>query len=146
MADVEFLKFKKLLRQNGHFITTPRMRLFGYLQKHPTLTLKELIALTKKHDQVTVYRTVELFERLGIINKLRLGGQTKLELSDVFRHHHHHMTCVRCGKVLILKDNSRVETEIRRISQLARFKPVDHQLEIRGLCANCQNLLAKHKP
>lgn len=138
MADVEFNRFKKLLKTSGHFMTKPRMRLFGLLQSYPALTLKELIRLTNKHDQVTVYRNVELFEQLGIINRLRLGWQTKIELSDVFQHHHHHMSCVNCGKVFVLKDSSVIENEIGRISRASGFKPLDHQLEIRGLCANCQ--------
>ena len=138
MADVEFNRFRKLLQESGHFVTAPRMRLFGLLQNHPALTLKELIKLEKKHDTVTVYRNIELFEKLGIINKLRLGWTTKIELSDIFHHHHHHMTCINCGTVKVLKDNQTLETEIARISSRLGFKSTDHQLEISGLCKNCQ--------
>lgn len=144
MATPEFIQFKKILKQNNYFVTKPRQRLFGFLQTRPTLSLKELIKLEKNHDLVTVYRNIELFEKLGIINKLRLGWQTKLELSDIFRHHHHHMSCTNCGKVLILKDSSLVESEIARISARAKFKAMDHQLEIRGLCLDCQKAIAKH--
>lgn len=140
MASVEFLRFRKLLKQNGHFITKPRMRLFGVLQNHRTLTLKELIKIINKHDQVTVYRNIDLFERLGIINRLRLGWHTKIELSDIFQHHHHHLSCVKCGKVFVLEDNAAIEQEITRISQRSGFKPMDHQLEIRGFCQTCQQL------
>ncbi len=138
MASVEFDRFKKLLKKNGRFVTTPRMRLFGVLQNHTTLTLKELIRHTSKHDQATVYRNIDLFERLGVINRLRLGWHTKIELSDVFQHHHHHMSCVNCGKIFILKDNDTIEQEITHIASRSGFKPMDHQLEIRGLCKNCQ--------
>ena len=138
MASPEFTRFKKLLKTNGRYVSGPRMRLFGLLQNHPALTLKELIKLISKHDQATVYRNVKLFERLGIINKLQLGWQTKIELSDIFQHHHHHMSCTNCGRVLVLKDSSLVESEISRISKRAGFKAIDHQLEIRGLCAICQ--------
>ncbi|MES2971347.1 MAG: Fur family transcriptional regulator [Patescibacteria group bacterium] len=137
MADVEFERFKTLLRKHSYLVTQPRMRLFGYLQNHPAYTLKELIHLTKKHDPVTVYRNIDLFEKLGIINRIRLGWNTKIELSDIFQHHHHHMSCVSCGKIFILKDNDIIEQEIAKISQRSKFKPMDHQLEIRGLCHNC---------
>jgi len=138
MASVEFARFKKLLRSNGHFVTAPRMRLFGLLQNRPALTLKELINLEKEHDIVTVYRNVTLFEQLGIINRLRMGWNTKIELSDIFHHHHHHMTCVNCGRVVVLREDPEIETKIAHMSKRHYFKPLDHQLEIRGLCPSCQ--------
>ena len=137
MADVEFLRFKKLLKDSGHFVTAPRMRMFGLLQHHPALTLKELITLVKKHDQTTVYRNMDLFERLGIINRLRFGWHTKIELSDIFQHHHHHMTCVNCGKVWTLKEDELIEKQITKLVQKKNFVAKDHQLEIRGICKNC---------
>ncbi len=134
----EIKRFRLLLKNNGHFITKPRLRLFTILQNHKTLTVHELITLLDIHDQATVYRNIKVFEDLGIISRLQLGWHSKLELSDIFQHHHHHMTCNGCGKVLILKDNQTIEAEIARISRTSGFKAVDHQLEIRGLCKACQ--------
>ena len=141
MADTEFRRFKKLLTSKGYFMTRPRMRLFGLLQKHPALTFKQLLRLNSQHDPVTLYRNVELFENLGIINKLRLGWETKIEISDVFRHHHHHFTCVSCGQVINLKENAIIEKQIKNITRQLSLKAMDHQLEIRGLCPKCQSRL-----
>ncbi len=138
MADLEFVRFKKQLQAGGYRITAPRMRMFGYLQNHPALTMKQLIELIDQHDQVTVYRNVDLFEKLGIITKVQIGRSVKIELSDMFAHHHHHMACVNCGKVYVLKDNPAIERQIAKISQASGFKPTDHSLEIRGLCKNCK--------
>ncbi len=138
MGSIEFVRFKKLLQNGGHRITKPRMLLFGHLQNHPALTVKELIQFIRKHDQVTVYRNVDLFEKLGIITKVQIGRSVKIELSDMFQHHHHHMSCVNCGKVYILRDNPVIERQIDKISKASGFKPTDHSLEIRGLCKNCQ--------
>lgn len=139
MADVEFLRFKKLLKARGHFVTKPRMRMFGLLQHHPAVTVKKLLDLVEKHDRSTVYRNLDLFEKLGIITKVQLGWKTRIELSDMFRHHHHHMSCNNCGKVYVLKDNPRVEKEIARIASASKFQATDHSLEIRGLCDTCRN-------
>lgn len=138
MANTDNNRFISLLKKNNLFITKPRLRLFEILQHHPALTLKELINLTTKHDQVTVYRNINLFEKLGIINRIRLGWNTKIELSDIFIHHHHHMSCTKCGKILDLAHNQNIEKEITKISHLMKFKPLDHQLEIRGICLKCQ--------
>lgn len=138
MSKVELNQFKDLLRDNGNFVTMPRLRLFGNLQSHPALTMKELIKLTSKHDQVTVYRNIDLFEKLGVINRIRLGWNTKIELSDIFQHHHHHMSCVQCGKVWTLPEDPLIEKQIAELTRSKMFKAYDHQLEIRGVCSGCQ--------
>lgn len=141
MASPEFDRFKKVLKNTGHFVTKPRMRLFGVLQNHSSLTTVELIHKIPAHDRVTVYRNITLFEELGIITSVRIGNQTKLELSDHFEHHHHHMTCLRCSKVYVLHENIAIEKEIARIGLGTGFKITDHALEIRGLCKSCQKLV-----
>lgn len=134
----ELKRFKALLISHGYFVTRPRLLLFTTLQQHNTLTIHELIGLLDRHDQATVYRNIKLFERLGIINRLQLGWHSKLELSDVFQHHHHHLTCTACGRVIVLDEHPVIEREIAMTCQRRSFKPLDHQLEIRGLCHTCQ--------
>ncbi len=140
MSTPEFEQFKKVLKTSGYFVTQPRMELFGQLQNHSSLSIVELIAKTPAHDRVTAYRNVELFEKLGIVTSVRIGNQTKIELSDRFEHHHHHMTCLRCGKVLILQDNIAIEKEIDRIGGGTGFQITDHSLEIRGVCSACAQI------
>lgn len=134
----ELLRFRKLLKAKGYFVTKPRLRLFAMLQQHNTLTIRELIARLPHQDQATVYRNIKVFEELGIISRLHLGWNSKLELSDAFEHHHHHITCTSCGKVWVLKEDPLVEEHIAKLSKKNGFRPMDHQLEIRGLCQSCQ--------
>lgn len=129
--------FRELLIARGYFVTKPRLRLFAILQQHNTLTIRELIARLPQQDPATVYRNIKVFEELGIISRLQLGWQSKLELSDKFEHHHHHFSCINCGKVIVLEKNPILEREIEQLSNRQSFKPLDHQLEIRGLCSDC---------
>lgn len=138
MNDIEIRRFRKLLKQNGFFNTKPRYRLFLILQKFPALSLRELIAKLPQHDQVTVYRNIDLFEKLGVITRIRLGWNTKIELSDVFVHHHHHFTCLKCLRVINLVEDKIIEGRINKLGIGLGLKITDHQLEIRGLCQNCQ--------
>jgi Fe2+ or Zn2+ uptake regulation protein len=134
----EVQQFRKLLKSNGHFITKPRLRLFALLQKHNEMTIKQLITLLDRHDQATVYRNILVFEELGIINRLRLGWQSKLELSDLLHEHHHHATCNDCGKTISLPEDPALEKHIYNLSTGTGFSIATHTLEIRGLCASCQ--------
>lgn len=136
--DRETRLFKAIVKKYGHSFTKPRRQMFQILQEKDSLTIPQLISLLSRHDQATVYRNIKLFEQLGIINRLRLGWKSKLELSDVFKHHHHHFSCVNCGKITILKENPVIELEIIKLTKRRDFKAMDHQLEIRGLCPNCK--------
>jgi Fur family ferric uptake transcriptional regulator len=133
----EIKEFKRLLKIHRYYVTKARLRLFAILQNHPALTIKELIKLSAKNDQATVYRNIIVFEKLCIVSRLQLGWHSKLELSDMFRYHHHHLTCTTCGDVVALPDNQILEREISQLAKSHDFKPSDHQLEIRGTCKNC---------
>lgn len=141
MSDLEFQSFKKLLRDNEYFVTKARLRLYAILHHHPEVSTKQLVELANENDQATIYRNLNLFEQLGIINRLRLGWHSKVELSDMFQHHHHHFTCLRCGAVTTLPENQALEREIERLANSQHFSPTDHQLEIRGTCKPCQSKL-----
>ena len=134
----ELRQFKKVLTKNGSFATKQRLRLFKYLQASPAVTMSKLIADLKDQDQATVYRNIKLFERLGIISRLQLGWNSKLELSSAFHDHHHHMTCIVCGRVIAWEEDPAIELRIQTLAMKLGFIPQDHQLEIRGLCQSCQ--------
>ncbi len=136
----EITRLKKLLKKKGYFVTRPRLDLFRLLQERNTLTIEQLLTLLPHQDSATTYRNIKVFEELGIVNRLQLGWHSKLELSDVFRHHHHHLSCVNCGKVIVLKEDVIIEKQIAILSQRQRFQSTDHQLEIRGICQTCQRL------
>ncbi len=121
-------------------MTEQRTQLFKFLQNHPALTINEVISSLPRQDQATVYRNIKLFEGLGIITRLQLGWHSKLELSDVFQHHHHHFTCLSCGKVMALNEDKTLEQHIKRLNIKLGFMAMDHQLEIRGYCHRCQKI------
>jgi len=135
--ETDFLR--ELLKRQGYFATKPRIRLFKALQNGSS-TVKELVSRLPKDDQATVYRNLKLFEQLGVIRKIQIGRHAKYELSDIFQHHHHHLTCSSCGRVIILRANPVLEELISRLSVKNGFQPLDHQLEIRGLCRTCQTI------
>lgn len=134
----ELNEFKKILKSAGSFATRPRLGLFRYLQSHPEVSIHQLMKDITQQDQATIYRNIKLFEKLGIVNRLQLGWSSKLELSSRFHDHHHHLTCTNCGKVIAWEEDPTIELRIQTVALKLRFLPQDHQLEIRGLCENCQ--------
>lgn len=134
----ELKRFKETMRKNNSFVTKQRQELFKYLQFSPAITISKLISSLAGQDQATIYRNIKLFERLGIISRLQLGWNSKLELSGAFHEHHHHMSCTSCGKVITWEEDPALELRIQTLALKLGFIPEDHQLEIRGLCQTCQ--------
>jgi Fur family ferric uptake transcriptional regulator len=133
------LPLDRTLREHGYSVTNVRTSIFTTLHEHGPLTVAEIYKLCGAGiDRASVYRTVKLFEQLGIINRVHIGWKYKLELSDQFQHHHHHLTCQRCGSVTTLHEDSEIEEQLEVIAARYDFDMNGHLLEITGLCANCR--------
>lgn len=129
--------FKKILRDNQQSVTGARLGVFRALLGQEPLSMNALVARVQGTDRASVYRAVELFERLGIVQRLNTGWKYKLELTDKFAAHHHHLTCTHCGRTIAMNE-SELELIIEKLSAEHQFKPQSHQIEIQGLCEMCQ--------
>lgn len=134
----QFRQLKSALAAAGYSLTKPRKAVFAALQVNEPLTLKQLIAACPSVDRASVYRTIALFEKLAIAHRLQIGWKYKFELSDSFQHHHHHLTCLECGKIIPLQEDQTLELRLERLAQAYWFNMVGHQLEIHGTCQECQ--------
>ncbi len=131
-------QFKKTLKARSQSLTRTRLAVFKALQDKEPQTMREVVAACSGEvDRASVYRTIALFERLGIVQRLQIGWKYKLELSDAFHHHHHHLTCMKCGRTIPLPEDRQLEARLHTLSRSQDFIMKGHQLEIQGLCANC---------
>ncbi len=137
--DVTTLQLQQHLKTYRYSLTRSRQLVFGALQDSEPQTMAELVAACGDQlDRATVYRTVDLFEKLGIVQRLSIGWKYKLELTDSFSHHHHHLTCMNCGRVIPLPEDETLENRLNQLAKLLKFVPKNHQIEVRGLCQDCQ--------
>lgn len=127
------------LKKAGYSLTQPRRMVFAALEGQEPLSMAELVHRLAGHvDRATVYRTIELFEKLGIVTRLSLGWKYKIELSESFSHHHHHLSCVNCGRVISFEEGQVLHQAIEHLATAKGFSMQDHSLEIRGRCPDCQ--------
>ena len=128
---------KSSLKKRGYSLTEARQKVFlALLDKEPQ-TMQQLVAACQQIDRASVYRTVSLFEQIGVVQRLQIGWKYKLELSDSFHRHHHHLTCVNCGKIIPFNESKDLGTSLRQIALSNGFVMQGHQLEIQGLCSVC---------
>jgi Fur family ferric uptake transcriptional regulator len=93
----------------------------------------------------TVYRTLELLTKLGIVHKFEFGdGKSRYELSeDIAKKHHHHLVCIKCGQVINYTEFREKEREFLKeledyLSKKYNFKITSHELYFYGLCSKCR--------
>lgn len=139
-------------RFRGHVSrwTVPREAILDLLSstsKH--LSAKELYAaLYRMYPGIgltTIYRTMDLLVRMGLINKLNIGeGQSRYEFkSGEKKEHHHHLICTNCGKIIDYSDFIKEELELvkkteKNLAKKYNFIVRDHNIEFYGLCENCK--------
>ncbi len=89
----------------------------------------------------TIYRTLELFYRNGIVNKINIGdGTIRYEYVDKKSVHHHHLVCIKCGKVMEYTDEEEplfLEGLAKRIKKKYGFTVLSHEIYLYGLCDEC---------
>jgi Fur family ferric uptake transcriptional regulator len=131
-------ELRQHLKQQGQSLTKPRLAVFLALRGREPQTMQQLTAACPGADRASIYRTISLFEKLGIVQRLQIGWKYKLELTDMFSRHHHHMTCLKCGKVIPFDESLALEADLRQIVEAKNFQMQGHQLEIQGLCQACK--------
>ena len=138
MHDLPVTTLASTLKYHGYSITVARQAVFRALQQHEPQTITELTQRCSAIDRASVYRTVTLFEKVGVAQRLYIGWKYKLELTDAFTHHHHHLSCINCGKIVALPEDTIIERRLLSLAKAQGFQAQDHQIEIRGLCADCR--------
>lgn len=130
---------KKILRDNGYSLTSPRRKIIDVLwDKEPQSTNELIVSLAGDIDRASLYRNLALFEKLGLIVRVYIGWKYKIELSDIFSNHHHHISCLKCGKIKAIHEEDEIEQLIHSLSDKYQISADRHQLEIQGVCAECR--------
>jgi len=90
-------------------------------------------------DRVTVYRTIKLLKRHGLVDELDLlhlrGDKHYYERHP--QREHLHMACLRCGKVMEFESDlfERLKGQVERD---CRFHIIVTRVEMGGYCADCR--------
>ncbi len=132
-------KLEETLKKHGYSLTKPRQALFSALQSGKPRSMSELVMdLSSVMNRASIYRTVSLFEELGIVVRVQQGWKYKLELSDIFSPHHHHITCLNCGRIVSFNEPEGMDELLDQIAVGSGFTNKYHSLEISGICPLCR--------
>jgi Fe2+ or Zn2+ uptake regulation protein len=129
-------------------MTSQRRLLLGLLgnaQGH--VDAKELYRLASARDEsispATVYRSLNLFKELGLVDEMRLG---KMRCCYEVRQSpgHQHLVCQGCGKVMEFK-SPYFQKLIKAAQREHGFKVTKAALCLEGYCPKCEEKEKTHR-
>ncbi|KOR37785.1 MULTISPECIES: Fur family transcriptional regulator [Planktothricoides] len=139
---------KAELNERGWRMTPQReqiLQVFQNLNKGHHLSAEDLYRLLQSENQhislSTIYRTLKLMARMGILRELELAeGHKHYELNQPYPYHHHHLICVRCNKTIEFKSDSILKVG-SKTAKKEGYHLLDCQLTIHAICPTCQRAL-----
>ena len=88
--------------------------------------------------RATIYRALEQLEDLGLIQRVDVKGDAAgFERVDPSGHHHHHIVCEQCGRVVAFEDEN-LEQAILKLAERPDFNVSSHDVTLRGECVTCR--------
>lgn len=138
VMELPLTKLTQTLKESKASVTKARRDVFLCLLNNGPLSVGRVARLLQPDiDRATVYRTVELFEKLGVVNRIWHGFKNQIELSEIFTPHHHHALCQNCGRTLDLT-SSELESILAQLGKRHHFLTLSHSVELIGYCDRCQ--------
>ena len=92
---------------------------------------KRVSKIDSKISIATVYRTVKLFEEVGILTKHDFkGGKARYE--ELSEGHHDHLIDIKTGEIIEFVDED-IEKLQKKVAEKYGYDLVDHKLELYGV-------------
>lgn len=131
-----------VLGHAGHRSSAPRAAVVEVLGRHGCLLTArdiadELRAGGSDVGIATVYRTLEVLDDLGLVQRLDVGeGTASYEPAYPSGDHHHHLVCDECRQVTAFED-PQLEKAIERLARRLDYDVAAHDVILRGACPSC---------
>jgi len=132
---------KTLFREKKLSLSHPRLLIYQELSNassplSPLEIYQNLLKKKKRVGLTSIYRSLELFESLGMVFKIAYGSSVRYKLCEL-ENHHHHIVCKACGNVVELNFCD-ISDWSKKVTESTGYQVVDHQLNFYGFCKSCK--------
>ena len=131
----------------GYHLTSQRRLLLELIrQAEGHIDAKELYRRASARDEsispATVYRSLNLFKQLGLVDERRLGKmRCYYEVKQPAEHQH--LVCRGCGKVIEFK-SPLIRRLVDKVQHEHGFKVTKAELYLEGYCLECDEKETMH--
>ncbi len=129
------------LKTNGFRLTGPRYYVVEALtQTEKALTAAEIYNEAHMHypslGLVSVYRTLEKLEQLGLIQRVHQKDKCQAYIAAPDGHEHL-LVCASCGRVSFFHGDD-LNSLVKGVERKTGYRVQEHWLQLVGLCEECQ--------
>lgn len=127
------------LKESGYKLTKQRCEIINALEDSPPLVAEEILYLVNKQCKVnlsTVYRNLNILQKMGLIRKVNSFGQAD-QYELVKNTCRHSLECLKCGAKVTYSECV-FDQMVNNIESQTNFKVKKHNLEIFGTCSKCR--------
>lgn len=138
---------REKLSERGYKMTPQRKEILKIFVEHADshhMSAEDVYSILQENDSeiglATVYRALDLLSELGILFKIEFGdgcARYELNTTDPNVHHHHHLICVKCKKVIEFEEDLLDELEAN-IAEKSGFQILNHEVKFFGYCKDCR--------
>jgi len=134
------VELAKILRSNGCKVTPQRLAVYDAFAKskeHPTAeaVYKKIKPIYPTMSFATVYKSVEILNKLNVIQVLNTGEDSFRYDADTSEHSH--IQCTVCGRVDDIRP-LQVEQLQEEVAKDTDYEVESQQLYFYGICPHCQ--------
>jgi len=129
------------LSELGYRLTPQRMMILSAIENSQNhISAEDIYAqIVAKYPHVnisTVYRTLELLKRHGLVTETDLGGG-RVRYHPTDKGHHHHLVCRECGATIDLDESVLTPVKAALLRDYRFIADLRH-LAIFGRCIKCR--------
>ncbi|MFA5134871.1 MAG: Fur family transcriptional regulator [Patescibacteria group bacterium] len=124
------MDFVRALQKAGYKCTKPRLALLSHFKNSASPQTPQQIHRSVKRqgiDLTTVYRTLEVFRKVGIVFREEMMSESRFFLAEK---EHHHIICRTCGTIRCLPCNV-------KLPKPKGFSKIKHAFTLTGICSDC---------
>jgi Fe2+ or Zn2+ uptake regulation protein len=135
-----FMRPSELIRKQGYRLTPQRHMILSVIQEADEhLNIDQITERVKKYSPYislsTIYRTLELLQKLGLIREHHLPGEP-LHYETTKGHAHHHLACRHCHTIIHL-DETLLGNLHEQLQEEYHFHNLMLDLMATGYCTPC---------
>ena len=129
------------LRKLGYRLTPQRIMILEAVERADShISAEEMYTqVHRRYPYInisTVYRTLELLEKLGLVIKTDFG-EGRVRYHPVDKGHHHHLVCQECGAIIDIDESTLARLQDVLLARYNFSASLKH-VAIFGLCSNCR--------
>lgn len=108
------------------------------------LTIPDILGLDRSLSQSSAYRNLTELIDAAVVHRITAGDEfSHFELAEDLTEHHHHLVCVRCGRVedFVAGDDleERLHAAVDEAVGDTGFTVQHHRLDLLGTCGDCSS-------